>query len=1052
MGTDHRTGEGGFAVAPHAMLGMLRETVFQIDPGGRWAYLNAAWENLSGYPVAECIGRHCLDFVHPADVDAARRTLEQLLSGMVTSVLHELRLVASDGTERWLEAFAQPVRDGNGDTTGAVGSLMDVTARHNMEVELRDTARRNHHFFTHTPAMICSISDSFRIDAVSELWLEKLGYTRDEVIGRPSGDFIHPDSREVARTRLYGQLRLTGILPEMPLRLRKRDGTFLETVVSTSVERDDEGRMVRALVVATDMTRQRTLEAEQKRLMERLRMEQDVLRNVIRNAPVAMARLDTNLNYLEYSQRWLTDAGREGQDLVGRNHRDVFPDLPAAWLEAYRAVLAGGSHRAEEAAYVLPDGTTRWLNWAAERWLEADGSTGGIILVSVSIDDLVAARQAAIDASRAKSTFLANMSHEMRTPMNGIIGMTALLLDSRLDTEQRDNAETIRASAESLLALVNDILDFSKIEAGHLQLIETDFDLRKLVEDVGDLLGPRAHARGLDLTCILPPGLPVLVRGDGGRLRQVLLNLVDNAIKFTEQGEVVVRVTAEPDQDGTFVCRFEVADTGIGIPQDKLGHLFQAFSQVDSTSTRSTAGTGLGLAISRQLAEAMGGGIGVTSRPGQGSTFWFTVRLARQEDAAVADDPPREAAVTAGVRVLVAEPHAPTAEQIRTIMEQWGVRCELAPDAASLTRMLEEARGGSAPPDVVLVDSRLVAARDAGGHPLDTAPATSGGRPIFVLLAEPGRRMVSEELAARGFTASLPRPVKQSQLLDCLVSLLAPHDAATHHDADRHRKAAEWPRFRARVLLVEDNFVNRKLARRMLERMGCACEVAHNGVEAVAMVGRSRFDVVFMDCNMPGMDGFEASARIRRIEAGAYRTPIVALTANAMKGDREQCLAAGMDDYLSKPVRTEDLAGILHRWAGATAETPPADEARTAPPVAPPDDSVLDMARLEEISDGDPAFGLEMLGGMLGSLPERLDELESAIGRGDFRTARSIAHALAGAAANVGGTTLARVAQGFRGTTDDDEPATLLELARCVRHEADRLLERGRPLLADDPG
>ena len=263
MANEHANGTGGSLVSPHDLLETLRETVFQIDWDGRWAYLNAAWEALSGYRVAECVGRPCLDFVHQADLEAARRKLEQLQSGAAESVVHELRLVARDGSERWVEAFAQPVAGADGAPCGAVGSLVDVTARHAMEADLRATARRNHHFFTHTPAMICSINNEFLIDEVSDLWLENLGYAREEVLGRPSGDFIHPESREAATKRLYGKLRITGILPEMPLKLRKQDGTFLETVVSTSVERDDQGRMMRALVVATDMTWQRRLETEQ---------------------------------------------------------------------------------------------------------------------------------------------------------------------------------------------------------------------------------------------------------------------------------------------------------------------------------------------------------------------------------------------------------------------------------------------------------------------------------------------------------------------------------------------------------------------------------------------------------------------------------------------------------------------------------------------------------------------------------------------------------------------------------------------------------------------
>jgi PAS domain S-box-containing protein len=947
-----------------ALVENIPSAIVTVDASSTVTSWNPAAERMFGYTAAEANGRNIDDLVTKDErLRAEAVAISEKGTGGGRSELVTQRQ-RRDGSLVDVQMVGAPIFVGD-EAIGFFAIYNDVS-------ELQRQKQYYVSLLESSPNAIVTLDLDSTVLTWNRAAEELFGYSREEAVGLNVDDLIagRPEIADEAR-EMTGHGETVGHTHKVTRRTRK-DGSFVDVdIVGARI--DIDGEPVGLYAIYSNVSE--------------LQWQRRYYQALFELSPAAIITVDTDINVTSWNPAAERMFGYTAEEAIGRNADELVASDPEIRAEAVaesnqRSAAGDADH------YITQrnrrDGTRVDVH-AHFGAIVVGGERAGIYAVYHDIGELQDARREAEAATEAKSAFLAAMSHEIRTPMNAVIGMTELLLGTALDTEQRGFAEVIRTSGEALLAVINDILDFSKIEAGRLDLESQPFDLRECVESAMELVAPAAAEKALDLAYTLEPGAPEALVGDATRLRQILLNLLNNAVKFTERGEIVLTVDAEPLGGGRHRVCLSVRDTGIGIPDDRLETLFESFTQVDASTTRRYGGTGLGLAISRRLAEAMGGRIWADSRLGEGSTFRVTV-VAAEAPRPVRPYEGDAVALLAEKRVLVVDDNATNRQIARAYLESWGM---LVRETESPRDAIEWVRRGD-PLDAAVLDMHMP---ELDGLALAGELRKSAARLPLILLTSLGRREDDSEL----FAAHLTKPIRPSQLYDALVDVLgarAPAPVA----APMSEPAAASPGD-LRILVAEDNAVNQQLVQALLSKLGYRADIASNGLEALSALERARYDVVLMDVQMPELDGLEATRRIHA-RWGAERPHIIAVTAGVMDDEREQCLAAGMDDFVSKPIRSEELAAALGRLRPASA-------------------AALDHLR-ETVGDVTTGAIVETF---LVEGPALVARLRQSVDDGDAAGLRLAAHTLKSNASMFGGTALAEVCQeleriGAAGTVD----------------------------------
>ena len=1017
--------------------------IISVIQDGKACMVNPAAINMTGYSEQELTTTPFLAFVHPDDQAMVLERHKARLEGANSPGRYEFRMLAKDGGTIWVINNAVKIEwEGRPATLNV---LTDINEQKNLEETLRDREAKFRLLTENTSDNIWTMNLDGRMTFVSQSISRIRGYSAEEAITQSFDEVIAPNSLATAYAKL-GEI-ITNVRLGLPvekvlleLELLCKDGSTVWTEIIINGMYDNDGAFVQLLGVTRDISK-------------RIRREFELLKlsRAVEQSPVSIVITDVG-GYIEFINPKFSElTGYTAEEAIGRNSRMLNSgNTPKSTYKDLWKTITSGNVWKGEFHNKSKDGSLFWEHATISPLRDAAGDITHFIAVKENItekkiimEQLVYAKEQAEAATQVKGDFLATMSHEIRTPMNGVIGMTGLLLDTELDEKQRYYAETVSRSGDHLLTLINDILDFSKIESGKMDLELLDFDLLQTLEETTLMFAHRAEDAGLKLACRMEPDVPQYLKGDPGRVRQILTNLVGNALKFTSHGSVSVNASLAEEQDDCATVRFEINDTGIGIPESRLTAIFEPFTQANGTTTRKYGGTGLGLAICKQLAELMGGEIGVTSEMGKGSTFWFTVRfekcseseleqlvlLSEQQTAVVNSSADRTA------RILLAEDNIINLKVAQGILNQLGFKCDVVANGEEAVQALEMIDY-----DLVLMDCQMPVMDGFEASAIIRSPdsvVSNRDVPIIAMTAN-AMKGDREKCLAAGMNDYLSKPVKKSELAEMLDRWLAgvqPREEPTddeiiHYLLSKQQAAVVSPEVsrNARILLAEDNIINQKVAQGILNQLGFKCDVVANGEEAVQALETTGYDLVLMDCQMPEMDGFEATVMIRSQDSKVsnHEVPIIAMTANAMKWDREKCLAAGMNDYLAKPVRNAELAVMLDRWlAGVQPREEPMDDVIATVESL----SLVDVEDILARIGGDQNFIMQLLDLSSTQLPLLLKKLlVTMFVSYDMKSLCMQAHTLKGAALNISALALSDVCLRVETAANDGDMKTVQAL------------------------
>ena len=1042
------------------------DAIWVFDLEGRVLYANPALVALFGAGEEGMVGLTVFDTLDDAGKAQFAEHLRVLRTGVANAAEVESMFVRRDGTAVWVILSEAFLRGPDGEVVGVVHRMSDYSERRQAVDDLTVGRARL------AEAQRITRIGSWEWDLeTNQIWasdeLRDLFRMPPDMATGTFEEFllgVHEDDRDAVDSAVRGALETGGSFVFVAQVLRA-DGTWMWTRGRGVAHLDDNGRVTHMYGTHQDVTETKLAEIA---LEDQVR--QNTLMQVVASAANEAATLVDVLAQArhlvllhddwERGRAFLPNEDRTGLEPLYITDQDRADDHATPEATAMELALAERAFRERRSVWDDAKLTIAFTVEYADEVVAVVTMTSAPPLyrfeliqsmveqVAVQLGrvaerervqrELADARDGALAASRQKSEFLATMSHEIRTPLNGVIGLNDLLLRSDLDADQLRLASGVQVASRALLSVINDVLDFSKIEAGKLELEQLDFEVRPVFEQVASVLGETARARGLELMVSCHPDVPEVLAGDPTRLAQVLTNLGSNAVKFTAEGQVVVRATAEPDADGGTLLRVSVADTGVGVPEVDVDTLFEAFTQADASTTRRFGGTGLGLAISKEIVEALGGEIGLEANPGGGSVFWFTARFGAPSGPSVDADDEYARSWLAGRRVLVVDDNDHNRLILGEQLAWWRLRTAEAVDADTAEAMVAEALAAGDPFEAVLLD---MAMPERDGLDLARALArTPAYDPVLRLMLTSGTGPDAADMETARIAECLTKPVLAGDLRRSLLRHLAGVEPRAL--AEQHPAGAGPGR---RVLVVEDNPVNQLVAVGLLEAFGYRAETADDGMAALEVLRDTEFDLILMDVQMPRLDGYQTTRAIRAAEEPGHRVPVVAMTAAAVEGERERCLEAGMDDFLTKPVDPAALAGVLDRWSGEGEVT----QRGSVRPVTEDRDGLLaglELERLDELRDLDPgntAYLDRAIGNFVANTPETYETIAAAAAAGDAATLKQVVHKLAGGALNLGVEAAGRIAQQIELVADTGSTTGAEELLPRLAEE----LERGRAAL-----